>query len=570
MSKYLRMKCILPLIILIFFNAFAFGQFTYTTPQNWIGLTVTDLPISNHTQVGTNVMRTQGTIYRHINMKFEVQKDNAQEYGWLTEFNDFFSLGSPGINTDSFLYQGNNIITGNGIITFDTVYFNIGAGNIMEITNNIEPYSTGNGPYLGYAPGGIMVTKYLYFNNGLTTTNRAYPVNGAIVFVNNANYSNTTALSDVQHVDGFVTEVNYENHPGAKGHGGLFTFPVGNNSEVYQLVRSGLLTDDYYTLTVGWVGGDPNTTPDLTSIVSGGSGTINATDASNMGSGIQSVIGVGFWDWHYQDMLDANGEALPVTSDNQTITVSIPDISGWGASAANLRLVGWNANTQKWENLSEATGSLSATGVTKGSTLTGVIPTTKTITALAIGSISIVLPVTFKDFTVKTSNCQALLEWKTQMEFNNSHFNVERSENGIQFTTIARVNGAGNSNTLQKYNYTDETPFSGKSYYRITQVDYDGKNSSTPIQTIELNCDNALLKVYPNPASNQINIKAKKAITQINIISSSGQSVLKYQPSLSQAGGIFSMNIQSIQSGIYFVQIINKDGTTELIKLLKK
>lgn len=562
------MKYILPLVISVFMAVSVSAQMHYNEDLIWEAEVKSDTGQANNTtKISGRIIRRAGTIYRHTNQKFEVQKDINRGAGWMTEFNGDAVLepvGVPGTNVDSFLYQGNSVIADTGIIIFDTAYFNLGAGNVMEITNFRGPYIINLGNFWGNPPGGIVVTKHLYFNNGLTTTNPSYPVYGAIVFVNNAGYSNTTVLSDAQHVNGFITEVNYENHPGAKGHGGNFIFPVGNNTEVYQLQRSGIFTDDYYTLTVGWVQGDPATTPDLTGIVSGG--VINATDALHLEPGIESVAGIGFWDWHYQDMLDLDGVAVSMTSD-QTITVSLPDLTGLGVSAANLRLVGWNANTGKWENLSENSG---ASGVIKGSTLTGVIPSNKIITALAIGSTSAILPVLFKDFTVKAGDCKALLEWKTQMEFNNSHFNVERSQDGIHFTTIARVNGAGNSNTPRTYTYTDESPFSGKSYYRVTQVDFDGKNSSAPIRSVEMNCDKATLKVYPNPASNQITIKANKAVTQVNILSTNGQVVMKYQPSLSQAGGIFTMNIQSVQSGIYILQIVNKDGTTELIKLLKK
>lgn len=567
------MKCIVPLVTSLLMIASASAQITqtyYNADSTWNGLAKDDWGlIGKKTTIASQIWRNGGTIYRHTNAEFIVVRDDDRGTGWLTEFNgdEFGLIGNPGVNVDFFLYQDHNIISGNGIITFDTVYFNIGLANKMDITNYREPYVGYPEPFLGQSPGGIMVTKHLYFNNGLTTTNRAYPVNGAIVFINNAGYSNTTALSDAQHVDGFVTEVNNENHPGAPGHGGQFVFPVGNSTEVYQLVRNGLLTGDDSTLTVGWVDGDPNTTPDLTGVTSGGSGTINATDPSHLAVGIQSVVGVGFWDWQYQDMFDVNGAATAITSGDQTITVSIPDLSAFGVSATNLRLVGYNSGTAKWENLSGTNG---ASGITKGSTLTGVIPTGTTITALAIGSISVVLPVEFKDFSVKVSNCKALLEWKTQMEFNNSHFNVERSQDAVHFTTIARVNSAGNSTTLKTYNYIDDAPLSGKSYYRITQVDFDGKYTSTPMQAIEMNCDNSALKVFPNPAVSQVTIQAKKAIVQVNILSSNGQVVMRHQPSSSQATGIFSLNVQSLQSGIYMMQIINKDGTTDIIKLLKK
>ena len=81
--------------------------------------------------------------------------------------------------------------------------------------------------------------------------------------------------------------------------------------------------------------------------------------------------------------------ALSMTND-QVITVSIPDLQGYGGiTAAGLRLAGWDAGVGKWIDLSVLTPG--ATGLTKGSTLTGKIEGGTIITALAIGSISAVL-----------------------------------------------------------------------------------------------------------------------------------------------------------------------------------
>ncbi|MFT3749771.1 MAG: T9SS type A sorting domain-containing protein [Agriterribacter sp.] len=564
------MKSFVPLVILtLLANSIYSQQTTYSTVDTWSNVTKEDGLTGFQTEVITAITRINGTKYRHTNQIFRVQDGDG--HGWLTQFNDLTTgAGISGNNVDTFLYQANNIIQGHGVIIFDDVYFNIGAGNTMDITNYREPFD-GIGEYLGNPPGGIVVAKNLYFNNGLTTTNRNYPVNGAIVFVNSASYfnnGNPSAPTDAQHVDGFVSEINFLANTGLPGHNGQFIFPVGNSSEVYQLQRVGVFTDNDSTLTVGWVDGDPGVTPDLTGISGDPEGTINATDITHLEPGIQAVTKIGFWDWHYQNSLMGNHEASSMPSD-QIITVSIPDytaLSG-GLSASDLRLVGWNPDTEKWINLSGTSG---ASGLSKGSTLTGTIPGGTVITALAVGSINIVLPVTFGDFTAKPVKCTALLQWKTYTEQNNSHFNVERSQDGVHFSTIAKVSAAGNSTTTKSYSYTDEVPFSGKSYYRVTQVDFDGKNSSTPIRPIEMNCEGASLRVYPNPASNQITVKAGKAITQVNVLSTSGQAVMQYRPSLSQTGGIFNMNIQQLQSGIYMLQVINKDGTTDIIKLMKK
>ncbi|MBN8860562.1 MAG: T9SS type A sorting domain-containing protein, partial [Sphingobacteriales bacterium] len=287
-----------------------------------------------------------------------------------------------------------------------------------------------------------------------------------------------------------------------------------------------------------------------------------------LGSGINSVIPVGFWDWHYQDEVDINNIATAMTED-QTITVSIPDLQEYGdVTASDLRLVGWDAGNGKWINLSSLTPG--ATGLTKGSTLTGVIEGGTTITALAIGSISRVLPVTFSDFTVKTDGCKAKLQWKTSFEQNNSHFLVEHSTDGIRFSTIGQVSATGNSTTIQTYNYTDNTPAAGANYYRVTQIDFDGKQRSTPIVLVKIKCDaSPVVKIYPNPASNTLYIQSSKTVMQVNVLNSGGQPVLKYAPS-THGSGIFDMNIQQLPAGIYMLQIINKDGTIDVSKLMKK
>ncbi|MFT3705009.1 MAG: T9SS type A sorting domain-containing protein [Agriterribacter sp.] len=574
------MKCILPLITGLLCVSLSFAQQPhYTKDTIWDGASSLYLEdsgfIGGHTFVDAALFRFNGIHYNHTNQNFQVQTGFTK--GWLTQFNYFTSYDDVGINVDSFTYNGNNTIAGpnfssapGSVIMFDEAYFNNGPANSMNITNRNGVY-TADREYYAVPPGGIVVAKTLHFNNGITTTRRDNPVDGAIAFVNSANYTNSIAgLSDAQHVDGFVSEYNNDNtSTGFPGHNGSFIFPVGNSSGVYQLSRSGTFNESEDILTVGWVDGDPDVTPDFTGVTGYLGENYNNTDALHRGADIIAIATVGFWDWHHQNGGDENYMALPMSAD-QMIIVSIPDLTGYtGSTASDLRLVGWNADISKWVNLSAAFPG--ATGLTKGSTLVGLIPAGTTITALAIGSTSIILPVIFSDFTVKAKDCKAALQWKTSIEQNNSYFKVERSSDGIKFTTIGQVSAVGNSTTTQTYDYTDESPLSGVNYYRITQVDLDGKYTSTTIKSVQIKCEEAenILKAYPNPAGNQLFIKSGRAIAQINILSSNGQTVLKYVPSANQ-GGTFQMNVQPLQAGIYLAQVVNKDGTIRIIKLVKK
>ena len=565
------MKSILLFILAILLTTVAAAQYEILNDEFMPGV-YNDVSNSGGTTVPGITKRMGAVRYNHTNDKFIVNDGG----GWLTQFNygPFPApYGITSTNTDYFLFQGINEIAGDGgIIVFDTVHFDIGAGNTMNITNHRQGTVT---PY-GEVSGGIMIGRALYFNNGITTTDRRYPVNSALVFVNSAFYDG--GLTDAQHVDGFVSEINYpdgDNKP--FGHNGDFTFPVGNGSEVYPLRRQGIFTDPEHLITVGWVDGNPNITYDPTQ------GTLNETGPGYLEAGISAVVPVGFWDWHYlhATIPDPSGEdfegAVALTT-NQTITVSIPalDVDFSGFTAADLRLVGYDPRPGqlKWIDLSTGSGLPApyATGLTKGSLLSGVIPAGQLITAIAIGSTNnVILPVTFSAFTVKAEGCKALLEWQTGMEQNNSHFVIEHSINGNEFTAIGRVGAVGNSNSLNTYRFKDEVPVSGINYYRITQVDFDGKHSSTDIKAIRIQCNgNAVaIKAYPNPATSQVNIQSGKAVAQVNVVASNGQTVMKYVPSQNQ-GGTFSLNIQRVQKGIYLLQVVNKDGTIDVIKLLKQ
>jgi hypothetical protein len=566
------MRSILLFSLLLAFTVRGVSQTHSVGPATWSNTLIND-PVTGYTEtvLAGEVTRSEGVRYNHYTPTFSVSNN-----GWLTPFNNFNAYGQTSNNTDYLLFQGENYILGvDGIVSFDTLRVNIGTGNILHIENSNGGYLMPNPTsYQGQPSGGISISRALFFNNGITTTLRSKPVNGAIVFVNSAYYDG--GLTDAQHVDGYVSEVNYEGSDTPPGHDGSFIFPVGNSSAVYQLKREGIFTETGYTLTVSWIDGDPASTDDPTRDFNPASDPFNSTFI--LQDGIAEVLKEGFWDWHYQNSSitpDPIGyDGLPMTNP-QTITVSMPDLNAYiGLQSSELRLLGFDPIAVKWIDLSSSSGLPVpyASGITKGSTLKGIIPAGQVISALAIGSINnIILPVRFTSFTVTADGCKALLEWQTGMEQNNSHFLVERSSNGTQFTTIARVEAAGNSNATNTYKFTDEAPVSGVTYYRITQVDFDGKYSGTDIKAIRIQCNGSAvaLKAYPNPARSQVNIQSGKAIAQVNVVAASGQTVMKYVPSQNQ-GGTFSLNIQHIQNGIYLLQVVNKDGTIDVIKLLKQ
>jgi hypothetical protein len=317
---------------------------------------------------------------------------------------------------------------------------------------------------------GINVAGTLQFNNALTTTVRTTTNTGALHFADGAAY--TGGATDAQHVDGYVSKTGND----------AFTFPVGSSTDLRTLSISApaVATNQY---GVAWIAGNPGTNGDPSNA--------NAMHpVTAVTSPIASVSTAGQWDW------------IPVsgTGAGLTITVSIPNLSPSGVLAADLRLVGWNGSS--WVNLSSGP---TASGNTEGAMLSGTM--IAGITAIGMGSTSTPLPVHFSAFDAFADHCTVQLHWSTAMEINNDYFRVERSRDGHIFTGIATIQSMGNSTEKQDYAYTDKHPEDGLNYYRIQQVDLDGKRTATKVQQVYVHCNvDDAIKVFPTLSNSSVQV----------------------------------------------------------------
>lgn len=116
-----------------------------------------------------------------------------------------------------------------------------------------------------------------------------------------------------------------------------------------------------------------------------------------------------------------------------------------------------------------------------------------------------VLAVNFSAFNLKQDNGRVQITWATASEQNNSHFDIERSSNGTAFTKIATVKGNNNSSNISNYSVYDDKPLNGVSYYRIKQVDNDGKVTISGIKSITISGQKVVVRTYPNPTHGDIN-----------------------------------------------------------------
>lgn len=200
---------------------------------------------------------------------------------------------------------------------------------------------------------------------------------------------------------------------------------------------------------------------------------------------------------------------------------------------------------------------------------------TNYLTSSYLTSSSTTLPVTWLSFDARLIDNKINLLWRTANELNNDLFEVERSENGIEFEKIGTVNGNGNTFFVSTYLFVDDYLQQAEKailYYRIRQIDYDGTFSFSDIKTINLHLSTNLksIKLSPNPVYDITTLGGLAAndIYMVNIYTSDGILVLTQNNITASSANI---NCGYLQSGLYFIEICNLSTSDKIIKkLLKK
>lgn len=114
------------------------------------------------------------------------------------------------------------------------------------------------------------------------------------------------------------------------------------------------------------------------------------------------------------------------------------------------------------------------------------------------------LPVELLYFNATVTGDEVLLEWSTATESDNDFFVVEKTKDGLNFEEVAKIDGAGNSSFILKYQTLDENPYPGKSYYRLQQVDFSGHFSYSDLVQVSFESNGFTWNIYPNPVYDQV------------------------------------------------------------------
>lgn len=185
------------------------------------------------------------------------------------------------------------------------------------------------------------------------------------------------------------------------------------------------------------------------------------------------------------------------------------------------------------------------------------------------------LPVELSSFIANSSGSTVSLQWTTASETNNRGFEIQRSSDGVSFSSVGFVTGRGNTADVSSYNYSEEVS-AGIYVYRLKQIDYDGSAAYSPVITVQVDVNGPaafeLAQNFPNPFNPETEIRytlPAKGNVVLQVFNSLGQQVALLQ-SGTQEAGYHSARFSGIglSSGVYIYRLTYAgiDGTIKSVE----
>jgi len=179
------------------------------------------------------------------------------------------------------------------------------------------------------------------------------------------------------------------------------------------------------------------------------------------------------------------------------------------------------------------------------------------------------LPVELTNFNAEQLNNSVQINWTTISEYNSDYFIIEKSDDGYNWNTIDKLNGAGNNQGKVDYSIIDRFANEGETYYRLVQVDFNGKSTVYGPISVNYLLDENTLNIYPNPAKEQFVARinsARKQICTINVYSSEGTNVKMSEMDLKNGLNQLFFETNDLKPGVYFVNTsLNPEETIKLV-----
>jgi len=185
------------------------------------------------------------------------------------------------------------------------------------------------------------------------------------------------------------------------------------------------------------------------------------------------------------------------------------------------------------------------------------------------------LPVSFSKLDAVQRDNDVVVTWTVENERSVSRYEVEKSDDGVNFRTVNSTPAKGNSTSSLDYLWIDKNPFQGHNYYRIGSIGIDGKKEYSRIVKVKMEKNVTGFSIFPNPVSgNSIGIQfneIKSGIYSFRLVNNQGQVVFSGQ--ITHAGGSATMELplkKELPAGTYQLELIDPVKNTTHFKMLKR
>ncbi len=159
----------------------------------------------------------------------------------------------------------------------------------------------------------------------------------------------------------------------------------------------------------------------------------------------------------------------------------------------------------------------------------------------------------------KYKTTAALLTWETSLEINTAYFDLERSADGINFSKIAHIISAANSQQLTAYSFIDNAPMSGNNFYRLKMVDADGAFTYSIYRVLNFDAQtNGNVKFYPNPTRGKLFVDFTSEMAKenkiISVYTATGNLIKQFINTANTAAKL-EIDFSRFPKGTYFIQV---------------
>ncbi|XOV67513.1 MAG: hypothetical protein ACFHU9_18010 [Fluviicola sp.] len=172
------------------------------------------------------------------------------------------------------------------------------------------------------------------------------------------------------------------------------------------------------------------------------------------------------------------------------------------------------------------------------------------------------LPVELVDFYLELNNkddrTSVEVYWETASENRSDYFEIEHTTDGQVFTKVGTVNASGVSTENSVYNFTHDSPAKGDNYYRIKQVDMDGKYTRIGPRSIRVESERSSIEVAPNPSNGNFEVTSNSRMERIRILDITGKVMVEVQ--IDRATYHQTVKLKEDVTGTFLLEVLDESG----------